>query len=329
MRRILSVAVLFILGSLSFSPSESLAHWGRWGCGSYYSGYTSYYPRYYYQTYNNCYYGNYGSYYGNSYAPYPTYGYNPLYNNLGLGNLGLGGGNILGLLAGNALTGANLSGSFLQPSYLSMPVSVGYGYGQSGFLQIPIGSPAGRATYLQIPVNTGYGPSSYLQIELGRNSSNAVPASPTPSTTPNVPPFGAVPGTSSATAGQFTYDISRTPADEIPPVVLPLERASAIASVGTTAEAPTTSVMSAETNNSVPNAISASSTVQFVSWSSVRETTRVSATTAMPPLAKDTSFSLAGRSLPDDKPSEAIREPYPFKDLTFATDRESTPWVVK
>lgn len=307
MRRILSIAVLLLIGSLSVLPAKALAHWGRWGCGSYYSGYTYCYPRYYYPNYNSCYYGNYGSYYyGNNYVPYPAYGYNPLYNNLGLGSAGLGGGNILGLLPGNSLLGANLSGSLLQPSYLSMPVSVGYG--QSGFLQIPMGSPAGRGTYLQIPVNTGYGPSYYLQIELGRNSNNSAPGIPTPSTTPNVPPFGAVPGFNAATAVQFTYDIPKTPADEIPPVVLSAEPSSTSASGIAAAKAPPT--------------------LQFVSWSRVTEVTQAQTRVATPPLTKDRSFSLVSPDR-DDSWSEAARGPTSVRAIAIVADRESTPWVVK
>lgn len=311
---------------MTWSPQHALAHGGRWGCGSYYSGYTYYHPRYYYPSYNNCssYYGNYGSYYVNGYAPYPNYGSYPLYNNLGLG---LGGGNLLGLLAGNNLSGANLSGSLLQPSYLSMPVSVGYG--QSGFLQIPMGSPAGRATYLQIPVNTGYGPSSYLQIELGRNSSNAVPGTPTPGATPNVPPFGAVPGANSATAGQFTYDIPRTPVDEVPPVVLPPERSSASKSVVAATEAPSASASSVDSDNTEPSATTEHSKFQFVSWSSVPVATHATKQAAAPPLAKDTSFSLVGPDLQGDTTAKTVQEPSLVNEMAFMPGRESTPWVVK
>ena len=72
MKRLLlvGIAVACVMAS---SPQQALAHGGRWGCGSYYSGYTYYYPRYNYPSYNNCssYYGSYSSYYGNGYAPYP------------------------------------------------------------------------------------------------------------------------------------------------------------------------------------------------------------------------------------------------------------------
>src|SRR5207248_1374488 len=112
---------------------------------------------------------------------------------------------------------ANLSGSLVQPSYLSMPVSVGYG--PSGYLQIPLGSPAGRASYLQIPVNAGYGPPSYLQIELGRNAGGAVPSAPAPSASPTVPPYGAVPGAGTGVLGRLAYDIPKTASDDVPPVV--------------------------------------------------------------------------------------------------------------
>src|SRR6476620_1445284 len=107
----LTLVLAGLLSSASARPA--MAHWGRWSCGSYSSGYTYYYPRnYYYPSYNNysTYYGNYGSYYG-GYAPYPNYGFNSGFN-----NFGFGGNNLLGLLAGSGLTGANLSGSLLQPS---------------------------------------------------------------------------------------------------------------------------------------------------------------------------------------------------------------------
>jgi hypothetical protein len=323
MKRFLQ-AVIAAACFMASSPQHAVAHGGRWSCGSYYSGYTYYYPRYYYPSYNNCsyYYGNYGSYYGNGYVPYPNYGSYSPYNNLGLG---LGSGNLLGLLAGNSLFGANLGGSLLQPSYLSMPVSVGYG--QSGFLQIPMGSPAGRATYLQIPVNTGYGPSSYLQIELGRNSSNSVPGTPTPSANPNVPPFGAIPGVNNTTAGQFTYDIPKTPADEVPPVVLPLERSSGSTSAVAASKATPTNSPSVDNHEPAPSATTENSKFQFVSWSSVPVATQAHTQPSTPPLAKDTSFSLVGPEPQRSVPDKTHQEQSSLNDIAFLVDRESTPWV--
>jgi len=326
MRRILSVAVLLCIGALTLSPAKAVAHGGRWGCHSYYSGYTYYYPRYYYPSYNSCNYsyGNYyGNYYGNNYAPYPTYGYGSPYNNLGVNNLGLGGGNILGLLAGNGVLGANLSGSLLQPSYLSMPVSVGYG--QTGFLQIPTGNAAGRATYLQIPVNTGYGPSSYLQIELGRSSGSTVPATPTPGATPTVPPFGAAPGTNAATAGQFSLNIHKTAADEIPPAVLPTDIGPARAATTVSIDVPAASNASLGDENVATDTNAAPSMFQFVSLSTPRETPRVTAAVASLSRAKETSFSLRS----DEKPNADRPKPDSLNELVFERDQDPTPWVVK
>jgi hypothetical protein len=321
MKRFFSTMVLAGLFLVSWSPQLALAHGGRWGCG-YSSGYTYYYPRYYYPTYNSCssYYGNYGSYYGGSYVPYPSYGYNVPYNNFGLG---LGGGNILGLLAGSGLMGANLSGSLMQPSYLSMPVSVGYG--QSGFLQIPMGNSSGRGTYLQIPVNTGYGPSSYLQIELGRNTGSGVPSAPTPSATPNVPPFGAVPGVNTATGGQFTYDTPKTPADEVPPVVAPLESVPETAMAASTKTTPVRHLSSSR-GQSDTDAATTKSDIQFVSWSSTPTGRKNSLAQSDTPHAKDTSFSLVD-SKPEDETGRTLKSESAL--AASMPGSEGTPWVVK
>jgi len=317
MKTIRSIVILAGWLLLSWSPQLALAHGGRWGCGSYYGGYTYYYPRYYYPTYSSC-----SSYYGNSYVPYPSYGYNALYNNLGFG---LGGGNILGLLAGNGLAGANLSGSLMQPSYLSMPVSVGYG--QSGFLQIPLGNPSGRATYLQIPVNTGYGPSSYLQIELGRRaaSGTTAPGTPTPSAVPNVPPFGAVPGVNSVTGAQLTFDTPRTPRDEVPPIVSPEEHQpkKAIAALATQDSAAPSAHSSDDSLEK-----STRSAFEFVSWNSTPLLTKSPAPTATS-RAIDTSFSLVDATLESKAHDGSKPQASVDSQLALTTVREDTPWVVK
>lgn len=313
--------------SCCFAPRPAMAHWGRWSCGSYSSGYSYYYPRYYYPNYNNCsnYYGNYGSYY-NGYVPYPNYG-----SNYGFNNLGLGGNNLLGLLAGNGLAGANLSGSLLQPSYLSMPVSMGYG--PSGFLQIPMGNPAGRATYLQIPVNTGYGPSSYLQIELGRNAGNSMPGSPTPSSTtpsatPTIPPFGAVPGTNAALTSQYTFDTPKTPSDEIPVAVTPAAGTAASAVVlttqGNSRAASSSSVDSAAASDSAEPVAD----LQFVSLirpaEGPKKPVRPEAARA-----KDTSFSLVAEDSRDQATDSRGKEATTWKKLALSPAREDLPWQAK
>lgn len=305
MKRLLLIAGIATMCLLIGSPRQGLAHGWRWGCRSYNSGYTYYYPSYY-SNYNNCYgyYGNYGSYYGSGYSPYSNYGYYSPYNNFGPG---FGGGNVLGLLAGNSLTGANLSGSLVQPSYLSMPVSVGYG--PSGYLQIPLGSPAGRASYLQIPVSSGFGPPSFLQIELGRNSSGTVPSAPAPSATPTVPPYGAVPGVGTSTLGRLTYDIPKTASDDVPTIV------------STTEESLANDFKAGETTENSP--------FQFVSLRSEPASVQAPAHDAAPRLTRDTSFSLVGPKGEDRASTQAgpdSSSPLVPADLS---NREELPWVVK
>src|SRR5262249_9926861 len=126
-------------------------------------------------------------------------------------------------MGANSLAGANLAGSLVQPSYLSLPVGVGSG--QAGYLQIPMGNPAGRASYLQIPVNTGYGPSPDLQIELGRHPASAGPAAPVQGPTPR--PLGSVPEVGVPTASRSAGDIFKTSIADLPPVVPAVEYSSA------------------------------------------------------------------------------------------------------
>jgi hypothetical protein len=328
------------LAGLSFCvvPEPAMAHWGRWSCGSYYSGYTYYYPRYYYYpNYNSCgnyygnnYYGNYGSYYG-GYAPYPTYGFNSGYNNFGYNNFGLGGNNLLGLLAGSGLAGANLSGSLLQPSYLSMPVSMGYG--PSGFLQIPMGNAAGRATYLQIPVNTGFGPSSYLQIELGRNAGSSTLDAPTPSvpnsnTSPKIPPFGAVPGTNAALTSQYTFDTPKTPSDAIPTAVAPTasESAGAIVMAKTDASPAT---LTAELNQDVASSSTEEAPgIQFVSLTRTSEIAKKAVRPEISP-AKDTSFSLVDPGSRDKTADAQAKDASTWEKMALSSAREDLPWPAK
>lgn len=307
MKRLLLLTGIAAVCLLVGSPRQGLAHGWRSGCRYYNSGYTYYYPSYY-SNYNNCYgnygYGNYGSYYGSGYSPYMNYGYYSPYNNFGPGT---GGGNLLGLLAGNSLSGANLSGSLVQPSYLSMPVSVGYG--PSGYLQIPLGSPAGRASYLQIPVSSGFGPPSFLQIELGRNAGTATPTAPAPSATPTVPPYGTVPGTGTSTLGRLTYDIPRTASDDVPTVVSTVEESAA--------------------DDVLASEIAKNSPFQFVSLRSEPASVQAPVRAAAPRPAKDTSFSLItpaneGRTL--NQVGQDTSLPLTPADLS---DRDETPWVVK
>lgn len=319
--------------SYCFLPEPAMAHWGRWSCGSYSSGYTYYYPRYYYYpNYNSCssyygtnYYGNYGSNYGGN-VPYPNYGFNSGYS-----NFGLGGNNLLGLLAGSGLTGANLSGSLLQPSYLSMPVSTGYG--PSGFLQIPLGNPAGRATYLQIPVNTGYGPSSYLQIELGRNAGNNTPDAPTPSSTtpnatPRIPPFGAVPGSNASLTSQYTFDTPKTPSDAIPTAVVPTENESAGAIAMSKTDGSSVTLFAESDEASVSNSTDEAPGIQFVSLTR----TPAPAMKAVRPDSsqmKDTSFSLVDPNSRDKTADAQAKDASTWEKMALSSAREDLPWQAK
>jgi hypothetical protein len=222
MKRFLLSLALAVSSLLA--PCAAQAHHHGWGCGNYYRsyyggyGYNFYSPRYYGRSYYGCSpcysysycNNNYGSYYGNyyGYAPYSNYNYG--YSNYANPY----GGNLLNVLANNQLGGANLSGSLMQPSYLSLPVNVGYG--GSGYLQIPTGNASGRASYLQIPVNNGYGPPSYLQIELGRNApGDDTPTPVQPQNTnlrlPRINP----------TAQRFINDVTQSRAEATPAAVAP------------------------------------------------------------------------------------------------------------
>jgi hypothetical protein len=345
---------LILLASVSavcyfaWSPQQVEAHGWRWrsGCGSYDSGYSYCAPQSYSQTYSNCSpgYGNYGAYYGswygNGYGAYTNYGSipcstysqyvspqydSPQYGNFGHGWGRVGGGSLLGLMGGNAMAGANLTGSLVQPSYLSMPVGVGYG--QSGYLQIPVGSPVGRASYLQIPVSTGYGPASYLQIELGRNPSNTVPNTPTPGPTPQ--PLGSAPAVNNPTASRFTNAIHQTSSDELPPVVatVPGNSTNSIVANGSVPSAATVTL--AVDKRSESHATNKQAAIRFVSSlkSPVAKPTSLSGTET--PRKKDTSFSFVDADATGSKLSDPDREFTSREETSTVLDRESTPWVVK
>lgn len=351
MKRLILLVGMTAACLMALAPERAQAHGWRWrsGCSSYYNNYSYCSPQFYYPTYNNCspYYSNYGSYYGNSYAPYSNYGsyygngyapysnygsspygLSPQYNNFGPGYGGVGGGgSLLGIMGANTMAGANLSGSLLQPSYLSMPVGVGYG--QSGYLQVPVGNPAGRASYLQIPVNTGYGPSSYLQIELGRNPGSAVPATQTPGPTPN--PLGSAPSVNIPTASRFAYGIHTTPSDELPPVVPALERKAANVFAAVKTEAPPATPSAPATVNQRAAGSLTTGNVKFllVSGPKVPLATQVSSQATAARLTKNTSFSLVDADIEAPTLVETDREQSSADEMAIMSGRESTPWVAK
>jgi hypothetical protein len=352
MKRLLVLFSMFVVCCFAWSPQQVEAHGWRWhsGCGSYYggstcSGYSYCSPQSYYPTYNYaspCY-SNYGSYYGSSY--YNGYGTNSNYSSIPYGAFpqyansqyaygpalgGFGGNSLLGLMGASSMGGANLTGSFLQPSYLSMPVGVGYG--QSGYLQIPVGSPAGRASYLQIPVNTGYGPASYLQIELGRNPASTVPNTPTPGPTPQ--PLGSAPAVNLPTAGRFTNEIHLTASDELPPVVPQAPRGFENGIVAKSAAPSTATFPSAAVKHAVGNATTGQAKIQFASWTNSPVATQAAQSGTATSRPKDTSFSLVDPDTVDPNAagpqlSELDRELVANEESAIISDRESTPWIAK
>ncbi|MBI3862307.1 MAG: hypothetical protein HY290_10470 [Planctomycetia bacterium] len=349
MKRSILLVAMTAACQMAWSTPKAQAHGWRWrsGCGSYSSGsYCSGYsyctPQSYYPTYNNCspYYSNfcsnYGSYYGNGYVPYSnydpspygaypsSYGAYPHYNNIGPGFGGFGGSGLPGLLGANNFAGANLIGSLVQPSYLSMPVGVGYG--QPGYLQIPVGSPAGRASYLQIPVNSGYGPPSYLQIELGRNPGNSVPDA-TPGPTPR--PVGATPGGGLPTASRSIYEIHRTRSAELPPVA-PGPDGGPVVEFAVAENAATLRTLPAVADKRAPgHASSGTAKIQLVSRNISPVATDVSHQASAVRLAKDTSFSLVDPDEEDLILTESDREKPLVLEAAIRVDRAGTPWVAK
>jgi hypothetical protein len=312
---------------LAWAPQSASAHHGWCGGYGYYGGsyYRSYsYPRYYsspyysnygsyYGNYCSPYYGNYGSYYGYGYAPYASNGYYSPYGNAGLG---LGGGNLLGLLAMG-----NMGGSVMQPSYLSMPVSVGFG--PPGFLQVPVGNTSGRASYLQVPVNSGFGPSSYLQIELGRSGTSAVPSGPAPGATQTAPPFGAVPGANTAMVDRMAYERSTASSHEIPTAVATSGDSQARELLLASPEGgPGTSSVTVEARTA--GATNTNSKFHLVSWSNARRPAQQAAAD----VPKDTSFSLVDPYI-DGQLADSDQERPVVSEMTTVTGGETTPWVVK
>ena len=325
MRRLLLLSGITAACLLAWSPQKTLAHGGLWGCRAYSSNYNHYYQQSYYPNYNNCAqtYRNNCSYYSNGYAPYSNYGSYMPYNNSGMS---LGGNAPLGLLGYNNLTGTNLNGLISQPSYLSMPLSVGSG--PSGYLQIPLGSPAGRASYIQIPVNSGYGPSSFLQIELGRNAGSTVPSAPAPSPTSNVPAFGAAPGVYTTTPDLFAFNISKTSSDDVPPVVPVADQRTKHELVAGLDISRSTSFSQPEKHSpAIPTTKTAK--FQYVSVHNEQDETQIPVQVGGLPPAKSTSFSLVDPDAIDSMPTNVERVPPLVLEIDLLLQREDTPWVVK
>jgi hypothetical protein len=314
---------------LTWAPQVASAHHGwRWGYGSYYGGSycrSYYYPRYYsspycgnygsyYGNYGSPYYGGYGSNYGYGYAPYANYG---SYSPYGTAGFGSGGANLLGLLAMG-----NLGGSVMQPSYLSMPVSVGFG--PPGFLQIPLGNTAGRPSYLQVPVNAGYGPSSYLQIELGRSATNAVPNAPAPGATQTAPPFGAVPGVNAAAVDRLAYELLTASSQDVPTAVATPEYGVASAPLVASAKA-IAGASSAAAERSTSGVANKSSIFHLVSWSKSQRPAQRAGTDVL----KDTSFSLVDSDVDANQLADSDQEGSAIDEMSMVAGGEITPWVVK
>lgn len=326
MKRLLLLVGMTAACQMIWSPPAQ-AH-GRFGCRSYCGG--SYYgPQWNYPSYSTCapYYGgynggNYGSYYGNVYAPYSAYGFSPQYNGFAPGYSGsLPSGNLFGNLGAYNLLGANLTGALVQPSYLSLPVGVGYG--QSGYLQIPVGNSAGRASYLQVPVSTGYGPPSYLQIELGRNPGSA--GSDAPASGPVPKPLGAVPGAGFPTASLSASDIHQTAADDVPPVVPRTGDGSVQRIAGDDSKIDSADSRSLADKGAARDGTTTGVKFQLVSWPKARTAPRISPRPSATPLGKDTSFSL----IDDDVKGPALpqMEPAAIDNAAQLTNREGAPWI--
>lgn len=334
LKRVTLLFGLSVACQLAAAPQTAEAHGWRSRCGSYYNSSSYCSPQSsYYSTYNNCspYYSNYGPSYGPS--PYSSNPYGPLpqYNNFGTGFGGLGayggpsgfggvgGGSLMWPMGTNFPAGANLAGSLLQPSYLSMPVGVGYG--GSGYLQIPVGNPAGRTSYLQIPVNSGYGPPSYLQIELGRNPGSRDTPAPGPS------PLGSVPGVNIPPVDRVAYDIPKTATDDVPPVVPAVQGNSvqAIAAVGN-------NVSRAKISTAADKHFEANVTTQCVKSQFVFIPKAVAPTPNVPqtsglPRTKDTSFSLIGDDIQAPPLVALDRDSSTADELPTVASRVSELWA--
>jgi len=325
MKRLLLLVGITAACQAVWSP-QAQAHW-RFGCRSYYGG--SYYsPQWYYPSYSTCwpcYGGNgssYGSYYGNAYPPYSAYGFSPQYSYLGPGYSGnLPGGSLLGSLGAYRLFGANLTGSLVQPSYLSMPVGVGYG--QLGYLQIPVGNPAGRASYLQIPVSSGFGPPSYLQIDLGRNPGST--GSDAPAAVPTPKPLAAVPGDGFPTTRMSTYGIHQTSADDDLPPVVPATGDLGYNIAADDVEASSADSLAAAESRAAGNVTTSGVRFQLISWPKSRVVSQSSHRASATLLRNNTSFSL----IDDDVKGPAVSqtELIVTGEAANLPDRELTPWI--
>ena len=352
------------IGGGSYYGGRSFFGGGSYyGSGSYYGGrsyygmQSNYYPQSsYYRSYSDspCYNNsgfNYGRSYGTGYgvsscysscpsvsysnayptvsypsAPYPTGSLQQL-NNYGLSTGGGGGSSQLGILNSGPLTGANLAGSLLQPSYLSMPVAVGNG--SSGFLQIPVGTPDGRASYLQIPVNSGNGPSSYLQIELGRDRRETTPNPPIPA--PSLNPLGSLPAVIIPAVTRSLNDIHNTASDELPPVVPAVQKdpVNVITANGSVSEPTPAKPDAADMKPGVTLASAGFRYHVALKPNGLAAARSSHHKTSAPSFTKDTSFSLTDRDLVVQPPAEADRVDSSAGEIVIAPGRESTPWVAK
>jgi hypothetical protein len=309
-----------------WSPAIAQAHGWRFGCGSYYRGYSYYSPQSYYPSWNGSYYCGsstpyYNNYYSTCYAQTPSYSAYPQYGTPGYSY----GGGLMGLVGASGLPIANAGSGLLQPSYLSLPVGVGYS--QPGYLQIPVGTPAGRGSYLQIPVNSGFGTPSYLQIDLGRNPANTVPESTTPGPTPR--PLGAVPEILGPTASRSGDAIHRTLAQDIPTVVAAPERNSASAMAVAANGSPSRGSPSRTEPQLLSNATTGSARIQLISWSKSPSAAPADRPTLSAPARKDTSFSLVDDEAGTASDGESNREQISVESITSSPRSDGMPWIAK
>ena len=325
MRRLLFLIGITTACVVGWSPQQALAHGGLWGCRTYSSNHTHYYHQNYYPNYTRCAqtYLNNCSYSSSGYAPYPNYASYLPYNSPGM----ISAGNTpLGFMGFNNLSSTNLNGVISQPSYFSMPLTVGSG--PTSYLQIPLGGPAGRASYIQIPANAGNGQPSFLQFDLGGNAGGTVPSAPPPSPTSGIPSFGATHGDYKATANLFVINISKTSSDDFPTVVQVAEQRTNEELVAGHDISLSTSFSKSE-KNSAASPTTKNSKFQFISVHNNETQTQIPVQVTDSRPSTSTSFSLHD---PDSfgKTPFKIEELPPLEPaMDFLPIQEDTPWVVK
>ena len=232
----------------------------------------------------------------------------------------------LGLMGFNNLSGTNLNGVISQPSYFSMPLTVGSG--PASYVQIPLCGPAGRASYIQIPANAGYGQPSFLQIDLGGNTGGTLPSAPAPSSSSGIPSFGATHGDYTATANLFVINISKTSSDDFPTVVQVAEHRTNEELVAGHDISLSTSFSKSEKNSAASPTIK-NSKIQFISVQNNDAETQIPVQVADSRRSKSTSFSFLDPDSFDKTPSKIEELPPLELERDIMQHPEDTPWVVK